>query len=70
MRCYAGTAAVDKESYRFLAFVFLRGVFQYGLLQFGQNFGSPSPLGGHSCPQRSHCQYQTIFFTLGISQAY
>ena len=32
----------------------LRGLFQYGLLHFGQTFGSPLVLlrGSHSCSQR------------------
>ena len=52
--------------FRFLASLYCRGLFQYGLLHFGHHVGSLSPFGGHSCPQRSHSQYQTIFLTLAI----
>jgi hypothetical protein len=32
----------------------------------GHHVGSLFPFGGHSCPHRSHCQYQTTFFTLAM----
>jgi hypothetical protein len=49
-----------------LATLFFLARFQYGDLHFGHHVGSSCPLGGHSCSQRSHFQYQTIFFTFAM----
>ena len=45
------------------------GVFQYGLLHFGQTFGSPSAsaLGAQMCPHRSH--FQPEICTLAIPRS-
>jgi len=48
---------------------FRRGVFQYGLLHFGQTSGSLLfSRGTHSCPHRSHRKPQIL--TFGIMNTY
>jgi len=48
-----------------------RGLFQYGLLHFGQTRGSCSmSRGTHSCSQRSQRKPQTVIFTFGMIEVY
>lgn len=50
---------------------FLRGLFQYGLLQKGQTFGSSSALRGiHSCPHLSQRNPITVMGTRAKPTSY
>jgi hypothetical protein len=51
----------------FFVDLFDLGVFQYGLLHFGQTFGSTSPLATHSCPHRSHRNPSSVILAMLIS---